>query len=260
MTERCNGLPLKQESAVPLDPRNRNYLLASLSQADFDSLRPNLRAFEMKSGVVLVEAGAPLSRVYFPHAGIVSLVVRLAKGEAVEAAMVGRDGVFGAGAALEGEISANTAIVQLEGRASTLETPQLRYAAEQSATLRSALMRYEQFLYVQALQSAACNASHTVLARLSRWLLRARDLSGSNTLPFSQESLAQMLGRHRNSVSIVANSLQQQGIIFYSRGQIEIVDLEGLMKCSCECYLSIRTRGDKSVGNDSLPGLARSVG
>jgi hypothetical protein len=169
--------------------------------------------------------------------------------------MVGRDGAFGAAPALDGPISPNTAVVQMAGKASTLDAPLLQIAAEHSASFRAALIRYEQVIHAQALQSAACNASHDVQSRLSRWLLRARDLSGRDTLAFSQEFLAQMLGRHRNSVSLVANSLQQAGLIRYSRGQIEITDLEGLVKRSCECYGTLKTRSD-----ELLRRVSRSVG
>lgn len=226
-------------------PLSRNYLLASLSLADFEYIRPNLRSFDLIYEAVLVEAGGPITRVYFPQSGIISLVVRLETGDAVEVAMVGRDGAFGAAPALDGQISPNTAIVQMAGKASTLDVPLLQVAAEHSASFRAALIRYEQVIHAQALQSAACNASHSVQSRLSRWLLRARDLSGCDTLAFSQEFLAQMLGRHRNSVSLVANSLQQAGLIRYSRGQIEITDLEGLVKRSCECYGTLKTRSDE---------------
>jgi CRP-like cAMP-binding protein len=166
---------LRQESAMSSDPRC-NLLLKSLSLADFESIRSNLRLFDLKYEAVLVEAGGPVIRVYFPHSGIISLVVRLADGQVVEAAMVGRDGVFGAVAALDGQISSNTAVVQMAGKASTLDVALLRTATERSASLRAALVRYEQVVYAQALQSAACNASHTVECRLSRWLLRARSV------------------------------------------------------------------------------------
>jgi CRP-like cAMP-binding protein len=61
--------------------------------------------------------------------------------------------------------------------------------------------------------------------------LRSRDLSGSDTLALTQEFLAQMLGVQRSSVSLVANTLQQAGLIRYGRGRIEILDLEGLQSC-----------------------------
>lgn len=220
--------------------RSPNQLLASLNQLDFELIRPHLRHTELVHETVLVEAGGKITRVYFPHDGIISLVVRLEKGEMVEAAMVGCDGVFGAGAALDGQIALNTAIVQLEGSASALDVSDLRRIADQSAPIRRLLMRHEQVILAQALQTAACNASHSIQSRLSRWLLRARDLSGSNTLSFTQEFLAQMLGTQRNSVSIVANTLQEAGLIRYRRGQIEITNLAGLVASSCECYGTVK--------------------
>jgi CRP-like cAMP-binding protein len=220
--------------------RSPNHFLASLSEADFESIRPDLRTTELLQGTVLVEAGAEITRVYFPHDGVISLIVRLERGETVEAAMVGADGCFGAGAALDGQISLNAAIVQLKGSASTLDVAALRRAADESASLRALLIRHEQVILAQALQAAACNATHTVQARLSRWLLRARDLSGSDTLNFTQEFLAQMLGAQRNAVSIVANTLQQAGLIRYRRGKIEILNPEGLAESSCECYAVVK--------------------
>ena len=96
------------------------------------------------------------------------------------------------------------AVVVLPGTASILEVSEFRAIAARSAALRAALVRHEQALVVLAQQSAACNASHSVEARLSRWLLRARDLCDSETLPLTQEFLAQMMGVQRNAVSIVA--------------------------------------------------------
>ena len=45
---------------------------------------------------------------------------------------------------------------------------------------------------------------HTLEERLARWLLRARDLSRSGTLPFTQEFLAEILGARRTSVTVIA--------------------------------------------------------
>ena len=159
--------------------------------------------------------------------------------------MVGRDSVVGASAALDGKVALNTGIVQVAGAASILDVAMLHDVAEQSADFRTTLIRHEQILLAQAQQSAACNASHTVEARLSRWLLWTRELSGSDTLGLTQEFLAQMLGVRRTSVSLVANTLQNAGLIRYSRGRIEITDLEGLRAASCECYGRVKTQYDR---------------
>ena len=229
-------------------PRSPNQLLASLPPADFELIRPHLRSIELTHQTVLVRAGEPLPHIYFPHAGIISLVTRLIEGEAVEAAMIGRDSVFGASASLDGGIALNEAIVQLPGTASVLDVAQLRKAAEQSGPFRATLIRHEQALLAQALQSAACNAAHTVEARLSRWLLRARDLSGDD-LPLTQEFLAQMLGVQRSSVSLVANTLQRADLVRYRRGHIRITDLPGLMESSCECYSTVKLHYDKLLAD-----------
>ena len=59
------------------------------------------------------------------------------------------------------------------------------------------------------------------------------------------ELLAQMIGVQRNAVSLVAHTLQQAGVISYSRGHIEINDLEGLAQTSCECYRVVKSQRDR---------------
>jgi CRP-like cAMP-binding protein len=177
---------------------------------------------------VLVAAGDRLAQAIFPHSGVISLVVRLSAGETVEVGMIGRDSVFGAAAALDGGISLTDAVVQLSGIVSTLDIERLRTVANQSATFRTRLIRHEQALFAQAQQSAACNASHSAESRLARCLLRLHDLAEVEDLPLTQDSLAQMIGVKRNSVSLVAHILQEAGLIKYGRGHIRILNIDGL--------------------------------
>ena len=58
----------------------------------------------------------------------------------------------------------------------------------------------------------------------------------------TQELLARMIGVQRNAVSIVAHALQEAGVLRYSRGQIEVTDLEALRETACECYRTVKTR------------------
>ena len=102
------------------------------------------------------------------------------------------------------------------------------------------MVRYGEMLLIQVQQTAACNALHPVEARLSRWLLQARDRLESNTVKLTHEFLSQMLGVRRTTVTVVANMLQQAGLIRYHRGHIEIVDQRGLEARACECYEAIR--------------------
>jgi CRP-like cAMP-binding protein len=230
---------------MPLLPRTSNCLLQALPEAEFEVLRPHISVVELVRETVLAEAGAPLTYIYLPHSGVISLMVSLSEGQTVDVAMVGRDSVVGALAALDGGISLTDAVVRLPGTASIVGVADFRAVADRSAAFRTLLARHEQALIAQAQQSAACNASHSVEARVARWLLRARDLWDSETLPLTQEFLAQMIGVQRNAVSIVAHELQRAGIIRYSRGKIEITNVEGLRETSCECYHAVKAQHDR---------------
>lgn len=222
-----------------------NQLLQALPLADFELLRPHLQIGELVRETVLVEAGAPLTHVYLPQSCVISMRNSLVEGQTAEVAMVGPDSVFGAAAGLADGVSLTDAVVRLPGTASILDVARFRAAAERSVTFRTLLARHQQALFAQAQQSAACNASHSVEARLARWLLHARDRTTSESLPLTQEILAQMIGAQRNAVSIVAHALQKAGILRYSRGQLEIINVEGLRETSCECYQKVKAQHDR---------------
>jgi CRP-like cAMP-binding protein len=223
--------------------RSPNGFLSSLADDDFELLRPYLRTVDLIQDSVLAEAGEKLQRIYFPHRGVISLVVNLARGERVQVAMIGRDSFFGSMSLLSGDqVVLNSAAVIVPGVASVIDIDRMRTAVEQSATFRALMLRHALAVYVQSQQTAGCNAAHTVESRLARCLLQTHDLSGGNKLYITQESLAQMIGARRNSVSLVASTLQQADFIHYSRGHIEIVNRDGLIKTSCECYATVRSQ------------------
>ncbi|MGY4628727.1 Crp/Fnr family transcriptional regulator [Bradyrhizobium sp. USDA 4486] len=228
--------------------RPPNQLLQRLEAADFDLLRPHLATVAMVRESALGKAGAALRHVYFPHGGSVSITVGLSEGQMIEVAMLGRDSVVGAGAALADGIAPADAVVLFQGAASLLDIEAFRAVAAASTRFRSLMVRHEQALLAHAQQSLLCNTLHSVEARLARWLLRARELSNSEMLPLTQEALARMIGVRRNAISLVAHALQQAGIIHYARGQIEIVDLQALETTSCGCYSAVKAHHTRLIG------------
>jgi len=229
--------------------KSPNRLLASLPPEVFSALTPHLKTVELKFADVLAEAGGPIRQVYFPYSGVISLVVELDVGMMIETAMVGRDGALNAASALDGKVSLNKGIVQSAGSAGTIEVNRLRRLANELEPFRALLIRHEQVLFAQSQQSAACNASHSVEARMCRWLLYMRDLAGSDDLMLTQEFLAQMLSVRRPSVSIVASPLQKAGLIKYSRGRIRVLDVKGLQKRTCECYGTVKAHYERLLSS-----------
>jgi CRP-like cAMP-binding protein len=226
----------------------QNLLLDSLSTSDIGALGPHLKPVRLEQGNILYEPGDVIETGYFPTSAVISLVVTLGSGQAIEAAMVGNDGLVGAACALDGKTSLSRAVVQIGGEGLACNLDQLKRIALNSHSVLSLLVRHEQTVYAQAQQSAACNIVHPVEARLARWMLRARDLSGSDTLPFTQEFLAEMLGVSRTSVSLVAHTLQQAGMIQYKRGKIQIVNREAMEETACECYATVKSHYSSFLG------------
>src|SRR4029450_2299768 len=132
----------------------RNELLARLASADFALLGPHLTETVLDRGALLQEPGQKISRVYFPHSGLVSLTVVLPEGRPFDAVNIGREGVIGHAAGLGPTIAVSGAVVQLQMRAACIAAGALAAAAEHSATLRAAIVHYNQFL-IAALQQAA---------------------------------------------------------------------------------------------------------
>jgi CRP-like cAMP-binding protein len=227
--------------------------LSALPADDFELIRPHLLTVDLAPDSALVEAGETIKRAYLPHSGVISLVVRLARGEQHQVAMIGHDSILGSFSTLGDPTALNGAVVVVPGVASTLDLDHLRAAADQSATLRAALLRHGLAIYAQIQQTAGCNAAHPVESRLARCLLQTYDLSGRDKLVLTQQSLAQMIGARRNSVSLVAHTLQQANLIHYSRGHIEIADPDGLSKATCECYAAVKARYNRLLYPRRLP-------
>jgi CRP-like cAMP-binding protein len=229
------------------NPVGKNRLLQRTSAADLARLQPNLKNISMQLGTVLHAPGASIEHVYFPLSGMVSLLAVMRTGEQIETAIVGREGVVGASIGSGGSQSAGQATVQIAGSAWRIEAPKFLDLYQASSPFRTLMNRFQNIILLQAQQSAACHALHTVEARLCRWLLQSQDVTESDIVPLTQEFLSHMLGVRRNSVSLCAHALQTAGLVRYSRGQIKILNRDGLKESACECYEVIREHVDKAV-------------
>ena len=221
-------------------PHRKNFILNRLAPAALSEIEPYLSLLQLPHGQVLAETHHRIETVYFPHSGIISCVVELLGGGAIETGMIGKDGEFGATQALDDKVSLNHVVIQVSGVASVISSDRIREIANELPAFRGLLVKYEQFFLSQVQQTAACNAVHDVQARTCKWLLRMHDLAGPD-LELTQEFLAQMMGVRRTSVTQVAGHLQKAGMITYSRGRIHIADIDQVRAWACECDGDIRS-------------------
>ena len=227
--------PISPNRTAPHD--NRNLLLAALPADEYTRIAQSLDTIPLKLKSVVHRPGDPLEHVYFPGGGFFSMLTVLKDGGMVEVATIGREGMAGITAVLDGNRMSSTSMVQ--GETDTcyrMKADVFRREMDRRGVFYELLTHYEQALVGFIMQSTACNAVHSVEQRLARWLLMARDRMESDQFPLTQEFVAMMLGASRPTVTIVASTLQKAGLITYRRGNLTIVDGERLEAASCECY------------------------
>jgi len=219
-----------------LAPHRANRLLSALGTAEFERLSKHMEIVPLAHRQVLAEAGEDITHGYFPHAGAICAVAVMAETGAAETAAIGPEGIAGVEAVLGAHTTASRIIVQVSGSATRIPIRHLRSLLDQSSAFRTIIYRYVRARFAQLAQAVACNGLHAVEERCARWLLMAHDRAQRDTFDLTQDFLAEMLGVHRPSVTIVAHNMQVAGFISYSRGVLTVTNRKGLEQASCECY------------------------
>lgn len=234
----------------------QNVLLSNLPPTEFALIKPSLEAVSLAPGTMLARAGDSLRTCFFPNNGMVSLLCVTEQGRSIESGFVGFEGMVGIPVLLRRNEMPYDALVQ---------SPIEGFAADARIVLEL-FNRHEvfhemvlQFVYVvlkQIAQTCVCNHFHTIEARLCRWLTIMCERSNNRHLRLTQEFLAHMLGVQRTSIGLIANSLQKTGSIRYSRGRVEIVDLDRLRASACDCYRITTDEFRKYLANDKLRAMS----
>lgn len=213
-----------------------NRLLDALPHEELAVLSPHLERVQLKIGTVLANPGDTIGRCYFPVKGMISLLSVTERGDTIEVAYVGREGMVGLAWVLHGHEALYQMLVQAESECLVVDGDIVRQLFENGPRFRSLVLRYVYSLLKQMSQTCLCNHFHTIEARMCRWLTVMCERSGNRRLLLTQEFLSYMLGVQRTSIGLIASAMQTKGIIRYSRGKLEVIDLERLRECACECY------------------------
>lgn len=217
-----------------------NQFLAVMAASDTERLKPHVELVTLDQGQILFHVDQPISHVYFPHEGVISLQVLGSDGTVVEAASIGNEGVVGLGGLLANDVSFTRQTVQLPGQASRIPRSAFLAAAGRSSGLRSLLASHADAFAAQVLQTSACNAQHSTEERMARWLLIAFERCATDRISLTHDDLAVAFGARRPTVTLVIRSLQAAEILETTRGTITVVDRSGLKQIACECYQAIR--------------------
>lgn len=232
---------------TPIRPCS-NHLLSLLSEDEFQRISPLLQLVHTDFKEVLFKRDVSIEYVYFPCDSVFSVLTFMQNGTAVEVGTVGNEGFSGIELLIGAEAAIDTTICQVAGHSLRMRAADFKEAIHGDTSLRRLADRFLQVFLSQVSQSVACNRLHTIEERFSRWVLLTHDRVKGEHFHLTQEFLADMLGVHRPSVSLVAGAFQQAGLIKYTRGNLTILNRKGLEDASCECYAVVRKRLAQLLG------------
>lgn len=232
--------------AIPLmSTLQQNHLLAAIPPDSKSRLLPHLELVELTQGKVLHEMGETVRYAFFPIDAIVAILAVLENGDCTEVAMVGNEGVVGISAFMGGEAIPRQAVVRSPGYAYRLQSKWLNREFSRHGEMLVLLLRYTQALITQTAQTAICNRHHSIDQQLCRVLLQSLDRLGGNEIAITHETIANMLGVRRESVTEAAGKMKQLGLIECRRGKLTILDRPGVETLCCECYDVVRRETDR---------------
>jgi len=227
-----------------------NRLLDALPLPDRRRIAALLEREKGEHKQMLYGPGARIEALYFPVDAVASILTTLSDGAGVEIATVGNEGMLGSPVVLGSDAmpAREFCQIQVPGEVLRMDRGSFEEVLSRDSPFRNVIQLYVQALFTQIAQQVACNALHSVEERCCRWLLLTHDRVQKDTFPITHEFLAQMLGVRRASVTLAAGALQAAGLISYRRGEMIIVDREGLEEVSCECYHLLRDEFDRLLG------------
>lgn len=230
-----------------------NLLLATLPPADFALLAPHLRKVVIERDAVLVRSGDQIEHLFFPLSGAIAAITELPNGQTVATAIIGHEGAVGLTSSLGASVSLTTAAVRIPGTALQISRAQFLAAHHRSPAIASMVQVFIMSLLTQLQQMAACNALHSVEARLARWLLHIHDrANGADLLPLTQETLSELLGVRRTTVTHVMSTMRaSRALKSNRRGQLEI-ERPRLEALACECYEVMSREIDRIVSRGAI--------
>lgn len=248
--QRSEAMLLQQ--GMPLNELfKKNSILAAVPVRYREALLLNMDVSQHEPGTVLIDEGDQRNSVLFPLSGMVSFVIPMQDGTMTEAAKVGSEGAIGPMAAFGLTTFHLRGIVWLPMRCARIPARDIAAVADASSSARALLWQANEMLLLQASTAAACNALHAVEQRFSRWLLETADRAEGSDLPVTQETVGELLGVRRNSISPAARRMAEAGIISYRRGRIQILNRERLLRRCCECYDNLDSKS-RSLMSDPI--------
>ncbi len=192
-------------------------------------LVPHLEAIDLPLRFTVEKVGKPVEHIYFPDAGMVSVVVDLGANHQAEAGTIGWDLFTGHSVVMGGAVALTTLYLQIAGNGRRMPATVFAKFLKEDRDLHEFFLAAVEGFNAQATYTIITNSRGKLEERLCRWLLMAHDRSEGDTLGITHDLLSVMLGVRRAGVTTALQHLEDSQAVELVRGKITILD-RGMLK------------------------------
>ena len=226
-----------------------NRLLSTFSREARALIEPFGEMVDLAAGEIVLQRGEQVRASLFPVGPtMISMTVELGSGRTAEVASIGREGAVGGIVSCGHAPAFSRAEVLMPGSAFKVPMQSLEDAKNRSPFIGNLFCRFSDYLLAQVMQSAVCNAYHSIPERAARWLLHAQDRAGDR-IELTQEAFAGLLGVQRTTINAVIKELSSEALVQTGRGTLRVIDRAGLKRRSCECYQRLQEHFGAVIGS-----------
>lgn len=213
----------------------KNLLVKQLISEKYLQLLPHFQLVCLETDQQIFRPHETIQRVYFPITAIIALQIDLPGGACTDIVMIGKEGMVGSGV-MGSNQNFSRARVRFPGFAYTLPLGLFQSElAQNSAFLKIWTLATRQMILQMALPTL-CASKHSNEQQIVRWLMNTLDKTQGEGLHITHQAIADQLGIRRESVSLTAGKLSQDGLIAVTRGHVQVLNRPLLQARACDCY------------------------
>lgn len=212
-----------------------NLMINQLNVEKYQKLLPHFVLNSLEVGQLVFRPHEIIRHVYFPITAIISMQIDTSDGFSADIVLVGKEGMVGSGV-MGGNQNFSRAQVKFSGLAYKLPVDIFQSELGHDSAFLKIWMATTRQMILQIAMPTVCSNRHSNEQQVIRWILNTLDKTQGQVLQITQQEMADILGIRRESVTMTASKLSQEGLIETSRGQMQVLNRLQLEARACECY------------------------
>lgn len=212
-----------------------NLMISQLKIDKYERLLDSFQLVGLEPGQMIFRPHEVIQFVYFPVTAIIAMEIDISDGTSAEIVLIGKEGMVGSGV-MGGNQNFSRARVKFSGLAYKLPLTVFQSELGQDHAFLKIWMAVTRQMILQIAMPTVCSSKHSNEQQVIRWLMNTLDKTQGRVLQVTHQEIADTLGIRRESVTLTAGKLSQEGLLEVSRGQLRILDRPQLEARACECY------------------------